>query len=264
MRAKKRQCIIACMTGTYYYESYMNKAPPRVVEESGYDWVIRTLNDPEECFNIFRMSRTLFYRLHDLLVASYGLKTSNKMCSVESLGMFLWVAGAPQSVRQAKNRFRRSTKTVSRKLEEVLQSVLRLSVDIIKSTDLEFRTVHPRLQGPRFSPLFDNCIGAIDGTHIRVVVPANKVVQYVGRHGNTTQNVLAICDFDMRYTFVVAGWPGSVHDMRVFNDALQKYRDKFPSPPQGSHTTCHLMSIVIAYTSSLHDYVNLMQESSIL
>ena len=83
-------------------------------------------------------------------------------------------------------------------------------------------------------------------------------------HGNTTQNVLAICDFDMRYTFVVAGWPGSVHDMRVFNDALQKYRDKFPSPPQGSHATCHLISIVIAYTSSLHDYVYFMQESSIL
>jgi hypothetical protein len=32
----------------------------------------------------------------------------------------------------------------------------------------------------------------------------------------------------MRFTFVVAGWPGSVHDMRVFNKALVKYADKFP------------------------------------
>ena len=46
--------------------------------------------------------------------------------------------------------------------------------------------------------------------------------------------VLAICDFDMRFTFVVAGWPGSVHDMRVFNDALNKYDDKFPHPPLGN------------------------------
>ena len=59
------------------------------------------------------------------------------------------------------------------------------------------------------------------------------VVQHTGRHGYTTQNVLAICDFDMRFTFVVAGWPGSVHDMRVFKDAIDKYGDKFPHPPQG-------------------------------
>lgn len=53
-----------------------------------------------------------------------------------------------------------------------------------------------------------------------VVVPANKVGQYVGHHGYSSQNVPAICDFDIRFTFAVAGWPGSVHDTRVFNDAI--------------------------------------------
>lgn len=38
----------------------------------------------------------------------------------------------------------------------------------------------------------------------------------------------------MRFTCVVAGWPGSVHDMRVFNDALNKYGNKFPHPPLGN------------------------------
>jgi hypothetical protein len=45
--------------------------------------------------------------------------------------------------------------------------------------------------------------------------------------------VLAVCDFDMRFTFVVAGWLGSVHDMRIFNEALVKYANKFPFPPEG-------------------------------
>lgn len=31
----------------------------------------------------------------------------------------------------------------------------------------------------------------------------------------------------------MAGWPGSIHDMRVFNDAIRKYDDKFPHPPAG-------------------------------
>ena len=55
------------------------------------------------------------------------------------------------------------------------------------------------------------------------------------RKGMTTQNVLVVCDFDMRFTFVLAGWPGSVHDMRVFADAMTKYNHVFPHPPKGKH-----------------------------
>jgi hypothetical protein len=39
------------------------------------------------------------------------------MSSIESLAMFMWIIGAPQSIRQAENRFERSTETVSRKFE---------------------------------------------------------------------------------------------------------------------------------------------------
>jgi hypothetical protein len=98
-----------------------------------------------------------------------------------------------------------------------------MAKEIVKPIDPNFIT----------TPHFNNCVGAIDGTHILVVVPTSKVVQHLGRHGYPTQNVLAICDFDMRFTFVVVGWPGSVHDMRVFNDALRKYGTIFPHPPPG-------------------------------
>jgi hypothetical protein len=111
--------------------------------------------------------------------------------------------------------------------------VVKLATDIIRPRDPEFRTVHQRLRSARFSPYFDNYIGAIDGTHVPVSVPTEKIVQYTGRKGITTQNVLAICDFDMRFTFVVVGWPGSVHDMRVSNNALEKYSGRFPFPPEG-------------------------------
>ena len=104
----------------------------------------------------------------------------------------------------------------------------------VQKRNLARKLKHENTKSPRFSPYFDNCIGAIDGTHVNVVVPSTKVVQHMNRKGKTSQNVLAICDFDMRFTFVVLGWPGSVHDMRVFNDAIQKYGDKFPHPPQGT------------------------------
>jgi hypothetical protein len=155
------------------------------------------------------------------------------MSSVEALAMFLWIVGTPQSVRQVEDRFVRSLETVSHTFDGVLRSVLKLAANIINPKDLEFSTVHPCLENPDFWPHFNDYIGALDVTHIPVVVPKSKVVQHINRHNETSQNMLAIYDFDMRFTFVLAGWPWSVHDMRVFNDAMTKYGDKFPHPPLG-------------------------------
>jgi hypothetical protein len=104
-----------CAFGMYYDSSILNKRPHREPEVTGYDWVMRSLNDPEECFNMFRMNRELFYRLHDLLLSTYGLQSTWHMSSIEALAMFLWIFGAPQSIRQAANRFERSKETIGRK-----------------------------------------------------------------------------------------------------------------------------------------------------
>jgi hypothetical protein len=90
-----------CAFGMYYDSSILNKRPHREPEVTGYDWVMRSLNDPEECFNMFRMNRELFYRLHDLLLSTYGLQSTWHMSSIDALAMFLWIVGAPQSIRQA-------------------------------------------------------------------------------------------------------------------------------------------------------------------
>jgi hypothetical protein len=211
----------------------MDKSEYRVPTESGYGWVMKTLGHSTSCYNMFRMNKHVLDRLHNVLVESYGLKGTKRMSLKEALSMFLWRCGAPQSMRQAKNRFVRSIETCGMKFDKVLRSVSRLAADIIRLVDPEFRIVHQRLKAPWFSPYFDNCIGAIDVTHVLVVVPAQHVVQHTRRHGYTSQNVLAVCDFDMRFTFVVARWSGLVHDMRVFKDALDKYGDKYPHPPQG-------------------------------
>jgi hypothetical protein len=77
----------------------MNKAPYRVATETGLDWVERTLANRIFCCNMFKMIRPLFDRLHNLLVGSYGLKSTRKMICIEALALFLYVVSAPQSVR---------------------------------------------------------------------------------------------------------------------------------------------------------------------
>jgi hypothetical protein len=43
-----------------------------------------------------------------------------------------------------------------------------------------------------------------------------------GRENYTTQNVLAAVDFDLKFTYVLAGWEGSAHDATVLADALAR------------------------------------------
>ncbi|KAK2644817.1 hypothetical protein Ddye_020012 [Dipteronia dyeriana] len=79
--------------------------------------------------------------------------------------------------RNAQERFQRSGETVSR------------------STPQEI------LSDSRYMPYFKDCIGAIDGVHIQASISPCDQVPYIGRKGIPTQNVMAICNFDMQFTF---------------------------------------------------------------
>lgn len=72
---------------------------------------------------------------------------------------------------------------------------------------------------PKFYPFFKDCIGAIDGTHIPVTVPFGQVRPWMNRKGYLSQNVLAACSFDMKFTYLQAGWEGSVSDSAMWDHA---------------------------------------------
>lgn len=74
----------------------------------------------------------------------------------------------------------------------------------------------------------------MDGTHIPCTVQAHLQVPFRNWKGYTSQNVLAIVDFDMRFTYVVAGWEGSADDARVLNEAQINPTFMFPHPPIGN------------------------------
>ena len=45
---------------------------------------------------------------------------------------------------------------------------------------------------------------------------------YRNRHGFNSQNVLAACNFDSKFIYVLSGWEGSSHDSKLLNDALSR------------------------------------------
>ncbi|XP_019253930.1 PREDICTED: uncharacterized protein LOC109232629 [Nicotiana attenuata] len=67
-----------------------------------------------------------------------------------------------------------------------------------------------------------DCIGATYGTHIRFKVSQSEAPKYRGRKDYPTQNVLAACTFDLKFTYVLAGWEGAASDSRIMKEALNR------------------------------------------
>ncbi|XP_062117238.1 uncharacterized protein LOC133831084 [Humulus lupulus] len=80
-----------------------------------------------------------------------------------------------------------------------------------------------------------NCVGAIDVTHISAHVPIDEQIPYRGRKVDTTQNVMCVCSFDMKFTYIVPGWEGSANDARIFLECAKNPDYGFPMPPQGKY-----------------------------
>ena len=74
-------------------------------------------------------------------------------------------------------------------------------------------------------------VRAMDGTHRPVTPPAGRREVYYNRKGVCTQNVLAVCDFNMNIKYMLTEWEGSEHDSRVLRSALNDH--DFPCPPLG-------------------------------
>jgi hypothetical protein len=55
-----------------------------------------------------------------------------------------------------------------------------------------------------------------------------------GRKSHATHNVMAVVDFDLRFTYVMAGWEGIAHDAIVLRDALEHPNDL--RVPQGNRS----------------------------
>jgi hypothetical protein len=67
-------------------------------------------------------------------------------------------------------------------------------------------------------------VRVINDNHVLLNIPIEIQEKFQGRKG-TTGNVLVAIHFDLRFTYVLARWEGSVHDSRILGDALLKSSD---------------------------------------
>ena len=63
---------------------------------------------------------------------------------------------------------------------------------------------------------FPNCMGAFDGSHMPISAPSELQTDYYKRKGWYSVVLQSLFDAKHRFMDVCVGWPGSVHDARVF------------------------------------------------
>ena len=80
-----------------------------------------------------------------------------------------------------------------------------------------------------YMPYFKHCVGAVDGTYIPVSLSTddNKAA-WCNCDEFTSQNVLAICDFDLYFTNALFGWERSAADSTLWLEANRSAIVKIP------------------------------------
>ncbi|KAL5575108.1 hypothetical protein UlMin_016807, partial [Ulmus minor] len=89
----------------------------------------------------------------------------------------------------------------------------------------------PKASAQAWVDMVKGCVRAMDGTHIKCIVPSELQVAFHNRKVFTDQNVMAIVDFELTFTYLLPGWEGSVHDGRVLHDTVYSPPFRFPHLP---------------------------------
>lgn len=119
---------------------------------------------------VARMDKPCFLRLLHLLKTEGLLKETQMVCCGDKLMIFLQ-ALVGHSVRHIAERWQHSAATISACIKAVRESLMRLKDKLfIKPSG----TVVPERirESGKFFPYFEACIGALDGSYIPAVVPA--------------------------------------------------------------------------------------------
>ncbi|CAN0906787.1 Protein ALP1-like [Linum grandiflorum] len=225
-----------CMLLLLLLESKKNKKrmPCRTSMRQGHDWVRELLHDhPGRIYEQLQMDKHIFLNFCEELKA-HGLQPSKNITVEEQVAMFLMILAHSNSARDNAEQFQHSTATVSKYFRIVLHAINRFTKLVIVPPNLSDVPTHI-LNNPMFHPYFKDCIGAIDGVHIDVVIPTDQQTPFSGRKTTTTQNVMCVCSFDMRFTYVMAGWEGTANDSRILLETACNPNNQFPMPPLGKY-----------------------------
>lgn len=132
--------------------------------------------------------------------------------------------------------FRRGFSTIQKIVRETCQAIIKNLFHICmppKKTE-EWENIS---KGFLENADFPNCIGAVDGKHIRMIKPCHSGSLYFNYKKYFSMNLLAVCDSNYKYIFVDVGSYGKSSDSTIFDRSqlrsdIEENRLNIPQPKQ--------------------------------
>lgn len=153
----------------------------------------------QRCYVEFRMYPPMLRMFTLILRYQFGLRTSQHIDVYEQIGMFLCILAHGKCYRQV------SLETIRHYFKLLLWAVLEFPKLIIRPNLNYNNGAEHHVPDRNKHLLFQDCICAIDGTHVRAILPWDQRMNFIRWKGFLTQNVLAACNFNLWFTFVLVG-----------------------------------------------------------
>ncbi|CAM8972650.1 unnamed protein product [Rhodiola kirilowii] len=128
---------------------------------------------PRLCHEQLRLTANMVKNLVNLLVSRQLLSDGTHISVLEQVGMTLFILAIRASYHDVADTFKHSPSPVGTYFKIVLHALLMISDDIVRPhtslDDVPAKIANSSL----YFPYFQNCVGALDGTHIEAVLGEN-------------------------------------------------------------------------------------------
>ncbi|CAM5073167.1 unnamed protein product [Natator depressus] len=182
-----------------------------------WDHIIIKLWDDEQWLQNFRMHKAAFQELCKEL--SPALTHSNaKMRAAltveKQVAIALWKLATPDCYQSVGNQFVVRKSSVRSAVIQVARAINRLLLRRV----VTLGNMQDIVDG--FAAMgFLNCGGATDGTHVPILAPDYLAKEYINRKGYFSVVLQALVAHRGHFTDISVGWPGKVHDVRIFRNS---------------------------------------------
>lgn len=194
-------------------------------ERTGEWWerIVNQCFDRRDWLENFRMSQDTFMYLCEKLKPAIEKQDTvlRKAIPVQQrVAIALWKLATNSEYRSIAHLFGVSRSSVCLIVKDVCEAIVKLLqgtyISVPSGDRLKFI-----VDGFETKWGFPQCVGAIDGSHIPIVSPQDHPADYYNRKGWHSIILQAVVDHELRFWNINVGWPGRVHDARVFgNSAL--------------------------------------------
>ncbi|XP_054846352.1 uncharacterized protein LOC129336948 [Eublepharis macularius] len=186
-----------------------------------WDWwerIVLRVWDDQHWIQCFRMSRGTFMELVGVLRPTLEWQSTNmrEPVSVEKrVAVAVWCLATGACYRVAGDNFGLGLSTVS---DAVLEVCFAIEKELLSKLVCLGEEVGKIMDG--YSALgFPHCVGAIDGTHIRIGQTRGRPDQYGNRKNFSSILLQGTVDHTGRFVDAEVGWSGKNHDAFVFRNS---------------------------------------------